>query len=130
MADPRALAGQPKFVRVTEALPPGLDDLRALITVSRTLHTDCGQRQVVVRLDGGPKVRLAFGESVTLEVPPGAYHLRIHNTLVWKNIRFTIELGEHLDFLIGNEARWWTWWMVAALGSAPLFLRVERRSRL
>jgi hypothetical protein len=121
---------RPLFVRQGAASQPELDDLRALITVSRTLHTDCGQRQVVVRVDGGPKVPLAFGDSFTLEVPPGAHRLRIHNTLVWKNIHFTIELGEHLDFLIGNEARWWTWGMVAVLGSAPLFLRVERRSRL
>jgi hypothetical protein len=87
----RPLPSRPFHVRQDAASQRELDDLRALVTVSRTLHTDCGQRQVVVRVDGGPKVRLVFGESFTLEVPPG---------------------------------------MVAVLGSAPLFLRVERRSRL
>jgi hypothetical protein len=106
-----------------------LDDLRSLVTLSRTAHEDCGERQVFVKLDGDTKVVLRFGESFTLEVQPGAHHLRIHNTLVWKNVRFTIEPGEHLDFLISNEGRWWTWGMVGILGSAPLFLRIERRSR-
>jgi len=54
----------------------------------------------------------------------------VHNTLVWKNVRFTIEPGEHLDFIVINEVRWWTYGMVAVLGSAPLFLKVLQRSRL
>ena len=83
-----------------------------------------------MQLDGGPKTQLYFGDSVTLEVQPGAHHLRVHNTLFWKNVRFTIEPAEHLDFLISNESRWWTYGMVAVLGSAPLFLRVEQRSRI
>jgi hypothetical protein len=126
----RTLLRAPRYLRDGELSYGSLDDLRAFITLSRTHSSDCGQRHVFVRVDGGEKVRLAFGDSFTVEVQPGAHHLRIHNTLVWKNVRFTIELGEHLDFLISNEARWWTWGMVAVLGSAPLFLRVERRSRL
>lgn len=125
-----AAPGYPRFINAPAPAVPAVDDLRSLITVSRTLPTDCGQRQVVVRLDRGARVRLLFGEAVTLEVRPGAHQLRMHNTLVWKNVSFTIEAGEHLDFLIGNEARWWTWGMVAVLGSAPLFLRVEKRSRV
>jgi hypothetical protein len=106
------------------------DDLRSLVTISREHPTDCGHRQVIVRLDQGPKVQLVFGQSFTAEVQPGAHRLRAHNTLVWKNIRFTIEPGEHLDFIVINEARWWTHGMVAVLGSAPLFLKVLQRSRL
>jgi hypothetical protein len=130
MAVRRAVAGFPRFVHSHDTDNTLLDDLRSLITLSRTHRSDCGQRQVCARLDAGTKVKLAFGESLTLEVQPGEHRLRIHNTLLWKNIRFTIEPGEHLDFLISNEARWWTWGMVAVLGAAPLFLRVERRSRL
>jgi hypothetical protein len=126
----RLAIGYPRVGDVPSSVSPGLDDLRALVTLSRTHPTDCGHRQVVTRVDAGSKVQLLFGEAVTLEVQPGAHHLRIHNTLIWKNIHFTIEPGEHLDFLISNEARWWTWGMVAVLGSAPLFLRVEKRSRV
>jgi hypothetical protein len=129
MTPTAAIVQSPGRVRQPETADPDLDDLHALVTLSRTLPTDCGERQVFARLDGETKVVLRFGESFTLEVQPGAHHLRVHNTLVWKNIRFTIEPGEHLDFLISNEARSWTWAMVGFLGSAPLFLRIERRSR-
>lgn len=106
------------------------DDLRSLVTISRDHPKDCGHRQVIVRLDQGPKVQLLHGQSFTAEVQPGAHRLRAHNTLVWKNIRFTIEPGEHLDFIIINEAPWWSYGMVAVLGSGPLFLKVLQRSRL
>jgi len=29
------------------------------------------------------------------EVRPGTHHLRVHNTLFWKNIHFAVETGEH-----------------------------------
>jgi hypothetical protein len=129
MADRRLLGGV-RQIQAPDSSSSQLDDLRALVTISREHPSDCGQRQVIVRLDGGPKVQLVFGESITAEVQPGAHHLRVHNTLVWKNVRFTIESGEHLDFLVINEVRWWTYGMVAVLGSAPLFLKVLRRSRV
>jgi hypothetical protein len=106
-----------------------LDDLRALVTVSRMHESDCRQRQVIARLDDCPRVQLLFGESTTLELEPGAHHLRVHNTLVWKNVRFTIELGEHLEFIVVNYAHWWTYGVVGLLGSAPLFLKVHRAVR-
>src|SRR5262245_38893925 len=130
MAARRLATGFPRFVDVSASSNPAVDDLRSLITISRTHRTDCGQRQVVVRVDKSSKTQMMFGDAFTVEVQPGAHHLRVHNTLVWKNVHFTIEPGEHLDFLISNEARWWTWGMVAVLGSAPLFLRVEKRSRV
>ncbi len=129
MADRRLTSGPQRFTRARHVSYTELDDLRALVTLSRTHRSDCGQRQVIVRLDGGPKAKLSFGDSFTLEVQPGAHHLLVHNALFWKNVRFTIEPGEHLDFLIRNEARWWTHGILAVLGSAPLFLRVEQRSR-
>ena len=107
-----------------------LDDLRALVTVSRTHPADCQDRQVIVRLDDGARATLVFGQSFTIEVQPGAHHLRAHNTLMWRNVHFTIEPGEHLDFIMINSARWWTAGMVGVLGAAPLFLTVERRTRV
>jgi hypothetical protein len=114
--------------RQVEDGPGALDDLRCLITFSRTHHTDCGQRQVFARLDAGESVALLFGETVTLEVNPGRHKLRVHNTLFWKNIEFSIEMGERLEFLIINSARWWTAGVVGVLGSAPLFLTVRQIS--
>jgi len=124
------LAGvrEPDLGRQLEDGPGALDDLRCLITLSRTHPGDCGQRQVFARLDGGEPVTLLYGETVTLEVNPGRHRLRVHNTLFWKNLQFSIEMGERLEFLIINSARWWTAGVVGVLGSAPLFLTVKQIS--
>lgn len=82
-----------------------------------------------VKLDD-TKVRLSYGETFTAELKPGTHHLRAHNTLVWKNLKFTLEPGEHLEFVIINSGRWWTWGVAGVLGSAPLFLSIAKRSRV
>jgi hypothetical protein len=128
---PHLAGGRPRVgYRHRDELISRLDDLRALVTITRTHPADIGQRQVFLRLNGGQRVPLLYGESFTAEVRPGAHHLRLHNTLMWRNIHFTIELGEHLEFIVINKAFWWTYGMVGVLGAAPLFLKVERRSRL
>lgn len=99
------------------------------MTISRTHPTDIGDRQLFVRLDGSER-RLVFGDEFTDELPPGAHHLRVHNTLMWKNVHFTLEPGEHLEFVLINSGRWWTWGVAGVLGAAPLFLTVEKRSRV
>ena len=71
---------------------------------------------------------LVYGDIVTLEVNPGRHKLRVHNTLFWKNLQFSIEMGERLEFLMINRARWWTAGVVGVLGSAPLFLTVKQLS--
>jgi hypothetical protein len=105
-----------------------VDDLRSFVTISRTHPSDVRDRQIYVRLDG-KQARLTFGEEFTDEVRPGAHHLRVHNTLMWKNIRFTLEPGEHLEFVLINSGRWWTWGVAGVLGAAPLFLTVQKRIR-
>jgi hypothetical protein len=104
------------------------DDLCSTVRICRDHPSDLGQRQVVVSLDRQPSIQLLFGESVKAEVDPGRHHLRVHNTLFWKNITFSIEPGEHLEFIVINRARWWTAGMAGLLGAAPLFLTVIRRS--
>ena len=94
-----------------------MDDLRSFVTISRNHPDDVGERQVYAKLDDHASTLLF-----------GSHHLRVHNTLVWKNIRFTVEPGEHLEFIVVNTARWWTWGVAGVLGAAPLFLKVERRS--
>jgi hypothetical protein len=127
------MTGQSVASRNSESRAPedcGLatDDLRSLVTLSRTHPTDCQQRQVFARLDDNPSVALLYGETVTLEVTPGRHRLRMHNTLFWKTLTFAIEPGEHLEFLAINRARWWTYGMAGLLGSAPLFLTVKQLS--
>jgi hypothetical protein len=105
-----------------------LEDLRALVTVSRTHPSDAKQRQVIVRIDDGPKQKLYFGESFTLEVTPGEHRLHAHNTLFIRKLKFTVEPGEHLEFVIVNKANAFTWTMAGVLGSAPMWLKIYRRS--
>ncbi len=105
-----------------------MDDLRATVCFSRMHPSDCQERQVFVRLDGGARFALTFGESVTIEVRPGSHRLMAHNTLFWKRMAFTIEPGEHLEFVLVNSARWWTAGMAGVLGAAPLFLTVQQLS--
>lgn len=104
------------------------DDLRSFVTLSRNEPSDVGDRQIYIRLDQR-RMKLNFGDVITEELRPGAHHLHVHNTLFWKNVPFTIEPGEHLEFVTINSRRWWTFGIVGALGAAPLFLVVEKRSR-
>ena len=119
--------GRRKSVDTSDVLSDAPDDLRSFVTISRTHPTDIGERHVFVTLDT-QRLRLAFGDNVTVELRPGAHRMRAHNTLVWKNVRFTLEPGEHLEFVIINSGRWWTWGLAGVLGSAPLFLTVHKRS--
>jgi hypothetical protein len=104
------------------------DDLRTSVTISRAHPTDIGQRQVIVRLDDGPRIKMVFGDEITVELQPARHKLFVHNTLFWKTTDFSIEPGEHIEFIVINTARWWTAGVVGVLGSAPLFLRVVQRS--
>jgi len=101
------------------------EDLESRITISRAHPSDYGQRQVFARLDDGPRIALLFGESWEQEVAPGRHVMRVHNTLFRKRVEFSIEPGEHLEFIVINRARWWTAGMAGVLGAAPLFLTVE-----
>src|SRR4051812_15692841 len=110
---PSALGVQPR--RTTEPTPDAGDSLDCSVTLSRQHPEDCGQRQVFARLDEDVRAVLVFGQSVTLEVKPGAHVLRVHNTLVRKRVDFTIEPGEHLAFTIINRAPRWAAGMAGVL---------------
>jgi len=115
---------------VGSAVPRTADsqDLRSSVTISRQHPADARQRQVLARLDDGPTTTLMFGGSVTHEVQPGAHVLRVNNTLFWKTVRFTVEAGEQLEFIVVNRASRITFGFLAGLGLAPLYMTVEKRS--
>jgi len=126
---PVSVSGSPPALDAVRASRPASDEeFRSAVTLRRDHPRDVGDRHVIARLDGGPAVRLRFGDSVTAEIEPGRHHLRIHNTLFWRNIDFAIEPGEHLEFLAINSDRWWTAGVAGVLGAAPLFLTVVQRS--
>src|SRR5690349_18085236 len=115
-------------VSTTDKSSDELEDLRALVTLSRTHPSDAKQRQVIVRIDDGPKKKLYFGDSFTIEVTPGEHRLNANNTLFVRNLKFAVEPGEHLEFVIVNKANVLTWAMAGVLGSAPMWLKIYKRS--
>jgi hypothetical protein len=115
------------------ALAAAIDDeqdheLRTLVTVSRNHQDDIKERQVFVKFDEDERVALRFSESFTRPIGPGSHRFRAHNTLFRKTIDFTVEPGEHLEFVIVNRGGRFTYTLAALLGSAPLYLTIYRRS--
>jgi hypothetical protein len=104
------------------------EDLRCLVTVSRTHQDDVQMRQVLARVDEGPQVTLMYGYKFTVEVQPGRHVLRANNTLFWKRRTFTAEPGEHLEFVLINRSGRLAIGFLAIMGVAPLYLRIEKRS--
>jgi hypothetical protein len=118
-------AARESYARASDGLR---DDLRSRLTFCRTHPSDCQQRQVFARLDDDERLTLVFGDEFTVDVEPGRHRLRVHNTLFWKTLTFSIEPGEHLECTIVNEDRWWTAGVAGVLGAAPLFLTVRLTS--
>jgi hypothetical protein len=106
---------------------PATTEQPATLTIARQSPNDVGIRQVFIALDGKPFGVLVNGESVTKEVAAGEHRMRIHNTLVWKNIPLVLKPGEHVRFMITNRAGFGTYALVAALGVGPIYLTVERQ---
>lgn len=98
----------------------------ARITIDRTSADDIGIRQVFISLDGKPFGVLLHGQSATKDVAAGEHRLRFHNTLVWKNLTFTLAPGEHARFIVTNRAGFGTVALVATLGVGPIYLKIER----
>jgi hypothetical protein len=45
---------------------------------------------------------------------------------VWKTADLVLAPGEHARFTIVNRAGWGTYWLLAMLGSGPLFVTLTR----
>ena len=99
----------------------------ATLTIARQSPDDVGIRQVFISLDGKAFGVLLNGESVSKDVAPGEHRLRLHNTLVWKNIPLDLKPGEHARFMVTNRAGFGTYVLVATLGVGPIYLKVERQ---
>jgi hypothetical protein len=97
------------------------------LTFFRTSVGDVGERQVVVRIDGGDARNLYFGDSLTVELPPGDHRVRVHNTLVWRTLTVTLAPGEPRAFDILNYAPPFALGLLAIVGAGPLLLKVTPR---
>ena len=95
----KALAGDAldDITRLDEQFP-------ASVTVTRTSQEDFGSRQVEVSIDGEHAGTLLWGDSLSRGLEPGPHRIRVHNTLVWKTVPFTLAPNEQLFFEVINHA--------------------------
>jgi hypothetical protein len=98
----------------------------ARLTLARTSPGDVGIRQVFVSVDGKDVAVLVHGQSATVDIEPGPHKMRVHNTLVWKNVQFEAAPGEDIHYDIINRAGFGTTALIATLGVGPIYLTVTR----
>ena len=123
---------------LVETPPPGLDiddfdswlrpgDLSpAFVTVTRTSEADFKSRQLVVSIDGEFVAELLWGDSVTRELAPGRHRMRVHNTLVWKTVEFTLAPEEQIFFEAINRMGPGSLFLTLVLGVGPLYVTIQR----
>jgi hypothetical protein len=98
----------------------------ALVTITRTSEADIKTRQLVVHIDGEHVATLLWGDSVTRELAPGGHRIRVHNTLVWKTVEFTLAPEEQVFFEAVNRSGPGTVAMTLLLGIGPLYVDLIR----
>ena len=102
------------------------DDFAASVTITRTSQADYQTLQLVVSIDGRRVGTLLWGDTITCHPEPGPHTLRVHNTLVWKTVPFTLAPGEQLYFEVVNRAGRGTLLMTVLFGIGPLYVTVNR----
>ena len=96
------------------------------VTITRTSEEDWKSRQLVVSLDGKPMGQLLWGDSMLCEVEPGEHVLRVHNTLVWRTVKFLVGPGEQVFYEAINVAAASTYFLLPIFGIGPLYVRLRR----
>jgi hypothetical protein len=96
------------------------------VTVTRTSEEDWKTRQLVIALDGLRVGELLWGDSMVWELPPGPHTLRVHNTLVWRTVRFDLAPGEQIFYEVINRPGASTYFMLPVFGIGPLYVTIRR----
>lgn len=95
------------------------------LTVFRNSPDDTQTRQIKIYLDGRNQGELMFGDSMTLDVAPGAHVVRVDNT--WNHRDLTIEVGpgDDLHFLTKSSAGKFVWFLLGFFGAGPMRVSIE-----
>jgi hypothetical protein len=101
-----------------------MDSASARLTVHRQSPHDEGERLLFVSLDGERLGPLGFGRTLARDIPPGSHRMRIHNTFAWKTLDFEARGGDDLHFGAVNVTPGCMVGLAAALGAAPMFVRI------
>jgi len=101
----------------------------ARLSIRRTSEEDARLHQIYVSLDGERLAVLSAGQEISKEITPGPHRLRVHNTLFWKTVDFTVAVGEHASFVTINRKGFGTWSMFAYfIGTNLVYLTVDREA--
>jgi hypothetical protein len=100
--------------------------LPASVTITRTSESDFKSRQLIVSIDGNKVGTLLWGDSITCDLPPGPHRMRVHNTLVWKTVEFTVKPGEQAFFEAVNRPGFGSLSMLLVFGVGPLYVTLKR----
>ena len=77
-------------------------------------------------VDGTQVAELLWGDTVMCELAPGPHRLRVHNTLVWRTIEFSLAPGEQVFYEAVNRAGRSTYLLMPLLGIGPLYVTLKR----
>jgi hypothetical protein len=98
----------------------------ASVTTTRTSEKDVKTRQLLVWIDGKKVGTLLWGDSLKCDLEPGPHVLRVSNTLVWKNAKFTLRPGEQAYFEAINRMGPGSLMMTMFFGAGPLYVTLKR----
>ena len=119
VVEPPARDNLDDFFKIDERAP-------STVTITRTSEEDFKSRQLVVSIDNEKVAELLWGDSTRRDLPPGPHRIRVHNTLVWKTVDFTLRPGEQAYFEAINRTGPGTLFMTVCFGIGPLYVTVRR----
>lgn len=136
MSRPSAPAGvdiapEPTAAELDDLITHLTSSWTATITVRRQSRADARIKSIYVSLDGERIAKLGVDQEVTRDVEPGRHTLRVHNTLFWRTVTFSLGVGEHASFMTTNRACALTYSVWAyVLGTNIVYLTFDREVRI
>lgn len=106
---------------VSENSSPG----PARVTIFRNSPDDTQTRQIKIYLDRQNQGELMYGDSMTLDVAPGAHVLRVDNTWNRQELPIEVQSGDDLQFLTKSSAGKFVWFLLGFLGAGPMHVSIE-----
>ncbi|MBS1840308.1 MAG: hypothetical protein JSS69_13180 [Acidobacteria bacterium] len=97
------------------------------LTVDRNSTEDAQQREIIVKLDGEQIAQLAYGQSITKEIPAGPHTLLVDNTWNKKSVVFSAVEGDSIRFLAKNTSSRFSEFLLMIFGAAPIRVSLDRQ---
>ena len=99
----------------------------ATLTVNRNSPNDAQQREIVVTLDGEQIAELAYGQTVSKEIPAGSHTLLVDNTWNKRSATFIAAENEQISFLAQNRSGSFSQFLLMIFGAGPIRVSLTRQ---